>query len=247
MDSSSPQNRQHEYYLKTAAHYDDAHLKPGQISEHDFALSFLSSVVKLHKLKSILDVGSGTGRAIRFLINEHPTLRVVGLEPVDELREQGYAKGIDKAKLIKGDAYSIPFAEGEFDLVCEFGVLHHVREPEKIIAEMLRVSSKGIFISDSNNFGQGSEFSRRLKQIVNLLGLWKIYDLIRTRGRGFHFSEGDGIFFSYSVFNNYKQIKKSCSKIHFLDTLGASYNMYKNSPHVALFAIKNTNTKNEKL
>jgi ubiquinone/menaquinone biosynthesis C-methylase UbiE len=168
--------------------------------EHFFALSFMVGVIDYLGIQSILDIGSGTGRAIQYLKIVRPELRLVGVEPVKELREIGYSKGLSGDELIDGDATNLKFATGEFDLVCEFGVLHHIRNPALAIAEMLRVSNRAVFISDSNNFGQGSISSRLIKQVINLLGLWKFVDLIKTRGKGYTISEGDGLAYSYSVF-----------------------------------------------
>lgn len=133
-----------------------------------------------------------------------PELRVVGVEPVKELREMGYNKGVSKDNLIVGDATNLHFRDAEFDLVCAFGVLHQIKDPALAIAEMLRVSSEAIFISDANNFGQGNILARTMKQALNFLGLWKLADLIKTKGKGYTISEGDGLAYSYSVFNNYK-------------------------------------------
>jgi len=143
--------------------------------------------------------------------------------------------------LIEGDGTDIKFAAGAFDLVCEFGVLHHVPRPEQVVSEMLRVAKVGIFISDSNNFGQGGKLSRSLKQFINLLGLWKVYDYVRTKGKGYQISAGDGLFYSYSVFNNYKQIKAACKGgVQILNTdKYAGINPYSTATHVALFGIKN--------
>ena len=107
-----------------------------------------------------------------------------------------------------------------------------------MVSEMLRVTKKIIFISDNNNFGQGGVFGRFLKQTLNALGLWKAYDFVRTKGRSYHISEGDGLFYSYSVFNNYDQIKNSCKKIHLLNTTNSSLNFYRSATHVALVGIK---------
>src|SRR5207245_752348 len=106
----------------------------------------------------------------------------------------------------------------QFDVVCEFAVLHHVKKPEVVIAEMLRVARKAIFISDSNNFGQGSFLRRSMKQALNALGLWKVANFFKTSGKNYIISDGDGLGYSYSVFNNYKQLQASCQRIHILNT-----------------------------
>ena len=144
---------QRKYYEETADSYDDAHVTEGD--EHNFALSFMLSVLDDFSVLSVLDVGSGTGRALLHVKRERPDLRVVGVEPVDGLRQVGYSRGLSQTELVPGDVTCLQFPDGAFDLVSSFGVLHHVRQSGVAVAEMLRVAKKAIFISDSNNFGQG--------------------------------------------------------------------------------------------
>jgi len=165
-------------------------------------------------------------------------LRVVGIEPVKEFRQVGYDKGLTESELIDGDATKLQFSDGEFDLVCEFGVLHHIKRHELALSEMLRVAKKAIFISDSNNFGQGSFLARTIKQLINAFGLWRVADFIKTKGKGYTISEGDGLAYSYSVFNDYKQIQAQCRKIHLLNTNDGCINPYRTASHVALLGVK---------
>lgn len=227
---------QRAYYANTAQRYDDRHGE--DVGEHSFALSFLISSLEYLGTQSILDVGCGTGRALLKVKKERPGIAEVGIEPSQELRAVGHSKGLSESELVDGDAMSLPFPDGSFDLVCEFGVLHHLPDPSKAVSEMLRVSRKAIFISDSNNFGQGSRLSRLLKQAINALGLWPMADLIKTKGRGYTISEGDGLAYSYSVFNDYKQIARACKYVHFLNTAGGGPNLYRAATHVALLGIK---------
>ena len=237
-----PSQLQMEYYSKTAAEYDIAHLEndvdEDGCNEHTFALHFFSAMIEQYNITRILDVGAGTGRAIKYLMDNHPNVEIVGIEPVKELREQGHNKGISDKILIEGDGCHIEFPDQSFDLVCEFGVLHHVPKPTLMVAEMLRVAKNMIFISDCNNFGQGSSLARFFKQALNQLGLWKAYDFLRTKGRGYQISEGDGLFYSYSVFNNFNQIKNACRRIHLLNTHNTSRNFYRSATHLALFGVK---------
>jgi ubiquinone/menaquinone biosynthesis C-methylase UbiE len=227
---------QREYYTQTASQYDDMHLH--QDDEHYFALSFLSAMIGHFGIRSILDVGAGTGRTVMWLKNHFPDLVVKGVEPVDALREQGYKKGLRKDELLGGDGNKLQFRDGEFDLVCEFGVLHHVPKPAIVVGEMLRVAKKGVLISDSNNFGQGSFFSRTFKQALDAFGLWPAYNFVRTKGKRYQINEGDGLFYSYSVFNNIEQIKRVCRIVHVINTKNTSYNHYKTAEHVAVLGIK---------
>lgn len=226
---------QRRYYAETAQSYNAMHVTEGH--EHDFALCMLLSLLDFHGIKSILDIGSGTGRAILQIGKARPDILVRGIEPVPELREVGYKSGIDREQLVDGNALALGFEDRSFDLVCEFGVLHHIRQPDKVVAEMLRVARKAIFISDCNNFGQGGAVGRGVKQLLNTLHLWPLADFIKTRGKGYTISEGDGLAYSYSVFNNYRQIRSQCSRVHLLNTTDAGVNPYRTASHVALLGI----------
>lgn len=227
---------QRRYYAETATRYDDLHVH--ELDEHFLSMCVMLSVVDFFGIRSILDIGSGTGRAISQIKKSRPDLIVKGIEPVQELREIAYGRGISPNELSDGDALALQFRDAEFDLACEFGVLHHIRSPELAVREMLRVAKKAIFISDSNNFGQGSFLLRSIKQLINMVGLWRLADFIKTRGRGYTISEGDGLAYSYSVFDNYKQISRSCKSVHLFNSTPAGVNPYRTASHVALLGIK---------
>lgn len=235
---NSQAEMQKRYYAETAATYEEWHME--EKDEHYFALSFLLGMIDYYEIKSILDVGAGTGRSLLFLKEHRPDLLIRGIEPVAELCEIGYQKGLSREELTEGDATKMEFATGEFDLVTEFGVLHHIGKPQKAVAEMLRVAKTAIFISDSNNFGQGSLPVRTAKQVINAFGLWKAFDLAKTRGKGYMETEEEGISYSYSVFDNFKQIRRSCRNIHIVNTMdaGRQVNPYRGAEHIALLGVK---------
>lgn len=227
---------QRSYYAETAHKYDAMHLSEGD--EHSFALCLMLAAVDFLGIRSVLDIGSGTGRTISHIKRVRPDLVVKGIEPVQELREIGYSKGISAEELIAGDALALPFREGEFDLVCEFAALHHIKTPARAVDEMLRVGKKAVFISDVNNFGSGGFLGRSFKQMLHLFGLWPLADRIKTRGRGYRISEGDGLSYSYSVFSNYAQVRAQCKRVHLLNTTDAGANLYRTASHIALLGIK---------
>lgn len=227
---------QREYYRATATQYDRMHGGDGH--EHAFALALMGSMIDFLRIKSVLDVGAGTGHMVSHLKRTRPDLRVLGIEPSPELREEGYRKGLSSAELVDGDAQALRLHDSEFDLVCEFGVLHHLPAPGKAVTEMLRVAARAIFISDANNFGQGSPITRAMKQALNALRLWPVANFIKTGGKGYTITEGDGLSYSYSVFNDYAQIREKCTAVHVLNTGGDGRNPYRAAPHVALLGIK---------
>mgnify|MGYP001359112672 FL=1 len=63
--SNKSKTIQEEYYKKTADSYNNSHC--GYYGEHNLALRQLFGLIDFLEVKSILDVGSGTGRVISFL------------------------------------------------------------------------------------------------------------------------------------------------------------------------------------
>lgn len=233
--SLNDQMLQRKYYKDTATRYDEMHLSEND--EHYFALNFIVGMFDFLGVKSVLDVGSGTGRAISFIKKKRPDIRITGIEPVKELRIVGYEKGLTKDELIDGDGSDLPFSDNEFDLVCEFGILHHIKEPSAVVSEMLRVANRAVFISDTNIYGDPSPISRIFKQILQKLLLWKLAVFFKTKGKGYMNTDIDGISYYYSVFDSFDQIKAACSSVHFINTniwTGADMNLYRTATHIGL-------------
>lgn len=226
---------QREYYRQTAARYDEMH--GGEAGVDSLPFAFLNSVIEYLKCQNVLEIGSGTGTVLNALARKHPTIQFAGIEPAEELRDQGYRKGLSREQLRNGDATNLSFANKSFDLVFAVAVLHHIPNPALAISEMLRVARKGIVICDSNNFGQGGFLSRSLKQVLRLAGLWGVANWVKTRGRGYIMTEGDGISYSYSVFTNLREIRLQCSRVHIMNTSEAGINLYRTAESVAVFGI----------
>lgn len=227
--------KQMEYYTRTAASYDASQVD--ETDEHAMALGWLAALVAQRHYSTILDVGSGTGRALRHL-KRVPDLSVRGIEPVAALRDQGHAAGLTTDELTDGDALSLNFPNASIDIVCAFGVLHHIKDHRRAVAEMCRVARRGVFISDANNFGQGAPLQRFLKQTLRSLGLWRVYDKVRMGERGYHYSEGDGVFFSYSLFDDLPIIKQQFGDMYWMTTRPAGPNLFRSAQTLALFATK---------
>jgi ubiquinone/menaquinone biosynthesis C-methylase UbiE len=206
--------RQRAYYEQTAQNYDTAHAE----REHVVALHLLAGYIELSGIKSVLDIGAGTGRAMRFLRVRFPSLVIKGVEPVEGLRLRGYEQGISEQDLIDGDGAKLPFADRSFDLVCEFAMLHHVPRPQVVVAEMNRVAAKMIAISDCNFMGQGAPWLRAVKRGLWAAGLWPLANMIKTWGKGYTYSEGDGVAYSYSVFQSLPQIGATWNDVDVIAT-----------------------------
>ena len=204
-----------QYYTQTASVYDEMHVHPND--EHYVALQHIVSLADGAGISNFLDVGSGTGRAIKYLLEKG--LKVHGLEPVPALIEQAVAKhGLDTRAMVCGVGERLPFAAESFDAVCEFGMLHHVPNPNLVVKEMTRVARKAVFISDSNRFGQGRMSVKLLKLSLAKMRLWRAANFIKTRGKGYTIMEGDGLAYSYSVFDSYDLLASWATKIILIPT-----------------------------
>jgi len=193
--------RQRAYYARTADAYDAHHLAAQ--GEHEYALTLVAGLAMSLGARTIVDVGAGTGRSLRFLRQLlPPDISIIGVEPVPELVAVGHANGLTREELVVGDGTKLPFANESVDFAIATGVLHHVPKPRIVLDEMKRIATKGIFISDGNRFAQGSLPARAVKLGLWSAGLWKAFDLVRTRGKGYMESPGDGVFYSYSVYDD---------------------------------------------
>jgi SAM-dependent methyltransferase len=196
----TPEDLQRAYYAQTASHYDSSHIHHD--GAHEIALDLIAGLAHTLRAERILDVGAGTGRGLLRLRALLPEVDVIGVEPVAELVAEGHAKGLDTHTLRQGDGRKLPFEDASVDVVLATGVLHHVARPPEVLREMMRVARKAVFISDSNRFAQGRLPARLAKLGLWSLGLWRSFDLLRTRGKGYMTSEGDGLFYSYSVYDD---------------------------------------------
>lgn len=229
-----------QYYRDTASKYTNKHVH--ESDEHHISLHLIRSLCAEMNISSILDTGCGTGRGVNYFKTWFSQCQVIGNDVSAELlkvAEEQY--NISSEDLICCSSYELPFADKSFDVVTEFGILHHVSDPNRVVAEMLRIARKAIFISDSNRFGQGSLPSCLLKLLLYKTGLWWPLRWVANGGKRWNYSEGDGIYYSYSVFDSLKVIEASCSQVFAIPTItapGAAISPLLFAPHVLLCGFK---------
>ncbi|HLJ97479.1 MAG TPA: class I SAM-dependent methyltransferase [Gemmataceae bacterium] len=103
----------------------------------------------------ILDVGTGTAQIPIELCLQAATAQVVAIDMAQEMlrvgednvRRAGLAA---RLKLQLGDAKSLPFPDQAFGAIISNSIVHHIPEPEPVLAEMLRVLVRGgtLFVRD---------------------------------------------------------------------------------------------------
>jgi len=226
---------QREYYARTSHAFDAMHL---QGDEHVLACHLLVAFLKAQNPDAtILDIGAGTGRLFEFLQEQNLQFTIIGVEPSHAQRGIAYNKGIRPDHLIEGDATKLEFPDNHFDFCTEFGVLHHIKKNRQALREMCRVASKGVFLSDSNNFGQGTFLVRVIKRLLRILRLWKLAVLFNTGGKGYTYSDGDGVFYSFTAFDCISILREKFPSIYIWNTKPLKgKNLFFGADHVAILA-----------
>ncbi|HKW58089.1 MAG TPA: class I SAM-dependent methyltransferase [Candidatus Acidoferrum sp.] len=203
---------QRKYYADTAGRYDEMHAHEGVADPLN--MQMVQAILRMIDARSVLDVGTATGRGLRALKNAVPSAFVCGIEPVAGLVRQAVREGnADCGPVVLGSGSALPFADASFDAVCEFAVLHHVADPSAVIREMLRVAKRAVLILDSNRFGQGPWLARLAKLALFKTGLWGAYDYVRTRGKHYQITEGDGVAYSYSVYDSFETLSRWADRV----------------------------------
>jgi ubiquinone/menaquinone biosynthesis C-methylase UbiE len=206
---------QRKYYTNTAPRYDSMHAHEG--ADDPACRRLIISILRSMEIQSLLDVGSATGRGLQDFAAMLPGALVCGVEPVRALIKQGVSAGNTQTiSLLQASGDALPFADASFDAVSEFSTLHHVPNPSAVVREMLRVARRAVVIVDCNRFAQGSLPTRLFKLLLYKIGLWYAFDLVRTRGRRYQISEGDGLFFSYSVYDSYDLVESWADRLFIL-------------------------------
>lgn len=103
----------------------------------------------------VLDVGTGTAQIPIELGRSHPKAEVVAIDLAEHMLQLGRANvrraGLaDRIRLEKVDAKGLPYADGSFAAVISNSIIHHIPEPARVVAEMVRVTAPGgvLFVRD---------------------------------------------------------------------------------------------------
>ena len=93
----------------------------------------------------VLEVGCGTGAVTRLLARRPGVAEAVGVDPspVFVAKAGKLAAGLGNGSFEEGDGRALRFGDGDFDVVVCHTVLCHVPEPERVLAEALRVLRPG--------------------------------------------------------------------------------------------------------
>lgn len=92
----------------------------------------------------VLDLGAGTARIAIELCQQSSWLEVVGVDLAEHMlavgRRNVWGAGLEgRIRLERGDAKALSYRDGRFGAVFSNSLIHHVPEPGRALAEMVRV------------------------------------------------------------------------------------------------------------
>lgn len=134
--------------------YDTLHDDWYSASDHPIALLRAENAVRVpwiiqeirEKIKGktvdLLDVGCGGGFLTNALALEGHNVTGIDLSPSSLEIAKKYDR-TGKVRYLEADAYTLPFENESFDVVCAMDILEHVTEPERLIREASRLLRPG--------------------------------------------------------------------------------------------------------
>jgi SAM-dependent methyltransferase len=90
-----------------------------------------------HREERVLEIGCGGGSDL--LQFARHGAEAVGIDVTPEHVKLARRRVGQSARVLRADARALPFRDGSFDYVYSHGVLHHISEPQAVVAELLRV------------------------------------------------------------------------------------------------------------
>jgi ubiquinone/menaquinone biosynthesis C-methylase UbiE len=95
--------------------------------------------------ENVLEIGCGQGTGARIIYDLFHPERYIGvdLDPRMIRRARRRSSALPEATFLEGDVASLDFPDATFDLVVDFGILHHVPNWTDALAEVHRVLRTG--------------------------------------------------------------------------------------------------------
>lgn len=122
--------------------------------------------------RRVIEIGCGRGAFARYLVAQGADLVAADFsEKAIEIAKRRLADSA-RCEVLVADIQEIPFPPESFDVVISLETLEHVPDPDRALAELVRVTKIGgrVLITSPN--------------YLSLVGLWRIYR--RLIGRPFH-------------------------------------------------------------
>lgn len=169
---SEPVSRDHYSYTlyadpETARRFDDRRFG-GPIGElvASTQAGVLADFVGRVNGRSILDVGTGTGRAALLMARAGAT--VTGVDASDEMlavaRRRALDEGLSSVAFFTGDAHRLSFSDRSFDVAISLRVIMHTPRWTACVAELCRVADQLVILDypAARSVASWQSFARRI-------------------------------------------------------------------------------------
>ena len=170
-------------------------------------------LVAPHAGERILDVDCGTGNNLQLFRDKWCS--VTGIDSSSEMLKIAREKHGEHAELILAQAEDIPFSDNEFDIVTIINVLEIADNPQKVIAEAIRVCSGRVFIGFINNYSFAGT-RQRLKEIfcfsltrkMRFFSFSEIKNMVEASAGDTDIKWGSVIYFPFIVYDFFEELEE---------------------------------------
>jgi len=154
------------YFSQMAAVWDET------VAENDQAkLRLMAERLNIRLGSKVLDVGTGTGVFIPFLLDKVGNLgQIVALDIAEEMLKRARAKGFNGiVAYLNADVVNIPLPDETFDSVVCYSSFPHFQDKAKALAEIYRVtrSDGSLFICHTSSRDAVNEIHRSIPEVEN--------------------------------------------------------------------------------
>ncbi len=144
----------------------------GAVAERDEAkLALMAARLNIEPGDTVLDVGTGTGIFLPFLLGRVGSRgRIFALDIAENMLQKARAKGfVGNIGYLNADVAYIPFSDGFFDSVVCYSSFPHFQDKGEALVEINRVTKGGgyLFICHTSNRKSINEVHRGIPELVN--------------------------------------------------------------------------------
>ncbi len=159
-----------ERYAYARKWFDRSEVQDGWVKDSYSYYQEFPEILAGGNTKIALDVGCGSGADLLRFAEEG--FEVVGVDLTDSI-DEAYAntRHLPSISTIQADLHHLPFRQGAFDVVCAFGVIHHLPNPHRGFQCLDKTVKPGgwVLVYVYEDFSERSAFERRALRGVNLL------------------------------------------------------------------------------
>lgn len=110
------------------------------------AIQFLEATDLFSRPRKILEIGSGKGHMLRYLVNEGHDAQGLDMDPA------AIAECDSDLRIHQGLATELPFEDGSFDIVLSLDLFEHVPDSDRHLSEVRRVlKTNGYYLLQTPN------------------------------------------------------------------------------------------------